>query len=74
MLRYGCKGIKNIVTYQHFTEFFSFVATDLEAILAFCRKLPIVSQPIEEKLEKIFGIFLESLYLCNVERSSTNKT
>jgi hypothetical protein len=76
MLRYVCKGIKNMVMHQHFTEiycFFSPVATDLGAIFAFCRKLPIVSQPIEEKLEKIFGIFPESLYLCNVERSSTNK-
>ena len=41
--------------HQHFTEiycFFSPVATDLGAIFAFCRNLPIVSQPIEEKLEK----------------------
>ena len=76
MLRYVCKGIKNMVMHQHFTEiycFFSSVATDLGAIFAFCRNLPIVSQPIEEKLEKIFGIFPESLYLCNVDKKTSKE-
>ena len=64
MLRYVCKDIKNVAIFQHFTEiycFFSPVATDLGAIFAFCRNLPIVSQPIEEKLEKIFDTFEQTI-------------
>jgi hypothetical protein len=43
------------------------VATEIEAFFAFCRKMPALSQQLEEILEKIFGILPESSYLCNVD-------